>query len=186
MSVILASASPRRKELLKYAVSDFTVIPSKADETLPDDITAEQAAEYLAVRKAEEVAAEHEFDAVIGCDTVVIIDGEILGKPANINVAREMLRRLSGRTHRVVTGVCIIRRQDILSFSECTEVEFYPLTDREIEEYVNTGDPMDKAGAYGIQSEGCVLVKGIKGDFFNVAGLPVARLKRELEKFGAL
>lgn len=183
MSVILASASPRRQELLKYAVKEFEIIPSAADETLPENIPAEESAEYLAKLKAAAVAAEHEFDTVIGCDTVVVLDGEIMGKPANIVKAREMLAKLSGRVHKVITGVCIRRRDNIVSFSECTEVEFYPLTEKEIADYAETGDPMDKAGAYGIQSEGCVLVKGIKGDFFNVVGLPVARLKRELLKF---
>lgn len=179
--VILASASPRRQELLKYAVRDFQIIPADTDETIPEDIAPEMAAEYLAVKKAEAVGKEHEFDTVIGCDTVVIIDNEILGKPVNINHAREMLKKLSGRKHKVITGVCVYQRGKASSFSQTTEVEFYPLTDKEIDAYVNTGDPMDKAGAYGIQSEGCVLVKGICGDFFNVVGLPVARLKRLLD-----
>lgn len=184
MALILASASPRRQELLKFAAEGFEIIPADADETLPPEISAEDAAEYLAKVKAAAVAETHEFDTVIGCDTVVVLDGEIMGKPRNINVAREMLEKLSGKVHKVITGVCIRRRDRIVSFSECTEVEFYPLTAAEIDAYVSTGDPMDKAGAYGIQSEGCVLVKGIKGDFFNVVGLPVARLKRELESFG--
>ncbi len=182
MSVILASASPRRQELLKFAVNDFEIIPSGADETLPDNTAPEKAAEFLAVKKALFVNREHEFDTVIGCDTVVILDNEVMGKPENINDARDMLHRLSGKTHKVITGVCICRRDRMKSFSEITEVEFYELTDKEIDDYVNTGDPMDKAGSYGIQSEGCTLVKGIRGDFFNVVGLPVARLKRELEK----
>lgn len=184
MSLILASASPRRQELLRFAAKDFRIIPAEADETIPAGVEAENAAEYLANVKAAAVAEKYEFDTVIGCDTVVVLDGEIMGKPENINVAREMLRKLSGRVHTVITGVCIRRRDKIISFSECTQVEFYPLDDREIEEYVSTGDPMDKAGAYGIQSEGCVLVKRINGDFFNVVGLPVARLKRELDKIG--
>ncbi len=182
MPVILASASPRRQELLKYAVKEFEIIPADVDETLPEGIPAEESAEYLAVQKAKAVAADHEFDTVIGCDTVVVLDNEIMGKPRNINHARQMLGRLSGRTHKVITGVCICRRGKSISFSQCTEVEFYELSDREIDEYVNTGDPMDKAGSYGIQSEGCVLVKEIHGDFFNVVGLPVAMLKRVLEK----
>ncbi len=183
MSVILASASPRRQELLKYAVKDFTVIPSRAEEKLPEDIAPEDCAVYLAGLKAAEVAKGHEFDTVIGCDTVVLLDNRIMGKPENIIKAREMLTALSGRVHKVITGVCIRRRDKEVRFSECTEVEFYPLTEKEISDYAETGDPMDKAGAYGIQSEGCILVKGIKGDFFNVVGLPVARLRRELTKF---
>ncbi len=182
--VILASASPRRQELLKLVVKDFSVCPADVDETLPEDIAAENAAEYLAVKKARAIAEnpEHMYDPVIGCDTVVVLDGEIMGKPRDINCAREMLTKLSGRVHKVITGVCICSRGKQRSFSEVTEVEFYPLTEKEIEDYIKTGDPMDKAGAYGIQSEGCMLVKGIKGDFFNVVGLPVARLKRELDK----
>ena len=182
MSVILASASPRRQELLRYAVSEFQIIPSDADETLPDNIEAESSAEFLAVKKAMAVAEKHENDIVIGCDTVVVLGDEIMGKPADKNDAAAMLSRLSGKVHKVITGVCICRNGRSMSFSECTEVEFYELSADDIESYVSTGDPMDKAGAYGIQSEGCVLVKGIKGDFFNVVGLPVARLKRMLEK----
>ena len=182
--IILASASPRRQELLKLAVKEFSICPADVDETLPEDIAAENAAEYLAVKKAKAVADDpgHIFDSVIGCDTVVLLDGEIMGKPRDINHAREMLTKLSGKAHKVITGVCICSRGKQVSFSETTEVEFYPLSEKEIEDYIRTGDPMDKAGAYGIQSEGCMLVKGIKGDFFNVVGLPVARLKRELDK----
>lgn len=178
--IILASASPRRQELLKFAAAEFEICPADVDETLPNDIPPESSAEFLAAKKAAAAAKSHEFDTVIGCDTVVICDGEIMGKPANINDARRMLRKLSGKVHCVITGVCIIANGRQKSFSECTEVEFYELSDKEIDDYVNTGDPMDKAGAYGIQTEGCVLVKRISGDFFNVVGLPVARLKREL------
>lgn len=183
MAYILASASPRRQELLRFAVSEFGICPADVDETIPEDINAENAAEYLAVKKAAHVAAAHEFDTVIGCDTIVLLEGRIMGKPRNINEAREMLKALSGRTHKVITGVCIHERGKAHSFSECTEVDFYELEDSEIEAYINTGDPMDKAGAYGIQTEGCMLVKGIRGDFFNVVGLPVARLKREMKKY---
>ncbi|MCI7767810.1 MAG: Maf family protein [Oscillospiraceae bacterium] len=182
--IILASASPRRQELLKMAVKDFSICPADVDETLPENISAENAAEYLAIKKAQAVASspEHIYDSVIGCDTIVVLEGEIMGKPRDINHAREMLTKLSGRVHKVITGVCVCSRGKQISFSETTEVEFYPLSEKEIEDYIRTGDPMDKAGSYGIQSEGCMLVKGIKGDFFNVVGLPVARLKRELDK----
>ena len=183
--IILASASPRRQELLKFAVRDFEICPADVDENLPEGTDADNAAEYLAVKKAEAVAAqpEHMYDSVIGCDTVVVLGDEIMGKPRDINAAREMLSKLSGNTHKVITGVCICSRGKRVSFSEVTEVEFYPLSEKEIEDYIATGDPMDKAGAYGIQSEGCMLVKGIKGDFFNVVGLPVARLRRVLDDF---
>lgn len=183
MLVLLASASPRRQELLKFAVPDFEICPADIDETIPPEIAPEKASEYLAVQKARAVAKVHPEDIVIGCDTVVLLDGEIMGKPKNEKNAFEMLSRLSGHTHKVITGVCICSKDGEKSFSQCTEVDFYPLTDEEIRAYIATGDPMDKAGAYGIQSEGCILVKGIRGDFFNVVGLPVARLRREIKSF---
>lgn len=183
MKTILASASPRRQELLKYAVKSFEIIPADIDETLPPDIPAESCAEYLAVQKAKAVSQEYPEAVVIGCDTVVICDGIIFGKPKDSDDARNMLRSLSGETHRVVTGVCLCRGQKLTSFSEVTEVEFYSLSDEEIDSYIQTGEPFDKAGAYGIQGFGSVLVKGIQGDFFNVVGLPVARLAREYKKF---
>lgn len=183
MKIILASASPRRQELLKYITPDFDVIPADVDETLPEWVAAEKSAEYLAVKKAEHIAAMYPESVVIGSDTVVISGGEILGKPTDKADAERMLKMLSGKVHRVITGVCIACGEKIRSFSQETKVKFYPLTEKEIRDYIATGDPMDKAGAYGIQSAGCVLVEGIEGDFFTVMGLPAARLKRELEEF---
>ncbi|MDE6764155.1 MAG: Maf family protein [Oscillospiraceae bacterium] len=183
MNVILASASPRRKELLGYVVPRFDVIPADVDETLPEGVSAEKCAEFLAVKKAEHISVTYPESVVIGSDTVVIVDGEILGKPADEADAYRMLKRLSGKIHTVVTGVCISQGKKKKSFSEATKVEFYPLSDEEIRCYIATGDPMDKAGAYGIQGEGCILIKGIEGDFFTVMGLPAARLKRELSEF---
>ena len=183
MNVILASASPRRKELLGYIVPRFEIIPADVDETLPKEIPAEKSAKFLAVKKAEHISAQHPESIVIGSGTVVIVDGEILGKPADEADAYRMLKKLSGKTHTVVTGVCIFQGEKKKSFSEATQVEFYPLSEEEIRDYIATGDPMDKAGAYGIQGEGCVLIKGIEGDFFTVMGLPAARLKRELAEF---
>ncbi|MDE6745604.1 MAG: Maf family protein [Oscillospiraceae bacterium] len=183
MNVILASASPRRKELLGYIVPCFEIIPADVDETLPEEIPAEKSAEFLAVKKAEHISAQYPKSIVIGSDTVVVIDGEILGKPADEADAYRMLKKLSGKVHTVVTGVCISQGEKKKSFSEATRVEFYPLSEEEIRDYISTGDPMDKAGAYGIQGEGCVLIKGIEGDFFTVMGLPAARLKRELAEF---
>lgn len=183
MNVILASASPRRKELLSYIVPRFEIIPADVDETLPEEISSEKSAEFLAVKKAEHISAQYPESIVIGSDTVVIVDGEILGKPSDEADAYRMLKKLSGKIHTVVTGVCISRGEKKKSFSEATRVEFYPLSDEEIHDYIATGDPMDKAGAYGIQGEGCVLIKGIEGDFFTVMGLPAARLKRELAEF---
>lgn len=183
MNIILASASPRRQELLGYIFDSFECIPAQIDETLPEDIGTENAAEYLAVKKAEHIAAQHPDDLVIGCDTVVLYGGSIFGKPKDEAEAREMLRALSGKTHHVVTGVCMIRGEKKSSFSDITEVEFYPLSDTEIDRYIATGSPMDKAGAYGIQDKQFLPVKRISGDYFNVVGLPAARLRREAEKF---
>ena len=178
---ILASASPRRKELFEMITADFTVMPADVDETLPQGIPAEEAPVYLAEKKAEHIAGMNKNDTVIGCDTVVIVDDMILGKPADAEDAHRMLSMLSGRVHKVITGVCVIENGEKHCFSECTEVEFYPLSDKLIDEYIATGDPFDKAGAYGIQTWSFRFVKGIKGDYFNVVGLPVGRLARALE-----
>lgn len=184
--IILASQSPRRQELIANITSDFTVIVSEAEEILPEGIAPEEVPAYLACLKAGAVAADHPDDTVIGADTVVILDGAILGKPRDKDDAVRMLRALSGKAHIVVTGCAVYQGSNRITFSESTRVEFYPLGDREILEYIATGEPFDKAGAYGIQGRGCVLVKRIEGDYFNVMGLPVARLKRELEGIGAL
>lgn len=183
MKIILASASPRRQELLKYIVPEFEVIPADIDETLPADIPAEKSAEYLAREKALHIAEKYLDRVVIGSDTVVITGGEILGKPADEADAERMLTLLSGKSHKVVTGVCIAAAGKYDSFSEETTVKFYPLTREEILGYIAAGESMDKAGAYGIQGCGCTLVEGIEGDFFNVMGLPAASLKRRLKKF---
>lgn len=183
MKLILASQSPRRRELLKLITPDFEVIPSSFDENSVPVEPADYYAERLARAKALTVARENPEAVVIGCDTVVLLAGRVLGKPADREDAREMLRFLSGRTHKVITGVSLVHGQRTVSFSQVTEVEFFNLTDREIEEYLSTGEPFDKAGAYGIQGYGSLLVEEVRGDFFNVVGLPVARLKRELDVF---
>lgn len=181
--IILASQSPRRQELLRDIVSDFEIIPSNADETVESDIKALDVPQYLALIKARDISAMHKEDIVIGSDTVVIVDDTVLNKPKSEQDAYRMLRLLSGRKHIVCTGCAIVCGEKESSFSVVTEVEFYDLSDDEINAYIKTRDCMDKAGAYGIQSQGKTLVKGIYGDFFNVVGLPVARLKRELELF---
>ena len=179
--IILASASPRRQELLKLIFDDFTVEPSDIDETVRRSIELEQYPEYLALKKSRHVAEKNHFDdIVIGCDTGVFIGDIMLGKPKDEEQAREMLKLLSGKTHRVITGVSIFYKGQNISFSEVTEVEFYNLTDTDIDEYIATGEPMDKAGAYGIQGKGALLVKRIKGDFYNVVGLPVGELKQKI------
>lgn len=183
---ILASQSPRRQELIGNILSEYDVIVSDVEETLPDGIAPEEVPAYLAGVKARAVAEEHPDDVVIGADTVVILDGQVLGKPKDKDDAFQMLRALSGKAHTVITGCAIIHNGRMTTFADHTRVEFYPLSDREILDYIATGEPFDKAGAYGIQGRGCVLVKRIEGDFFNVMGLPVARLKREMEREGAL
>ena len=182
--LILASASPRRRELMEKFHIPFKVVVSGNEEKIPDGIRPEELAEYLAGEKAKDVLRICRDDTVIGADTVVLCDGEILGKPADREEARRMLRLLSGRRHEVITGVSIISKDKRVDFSSSCMVEFYPLTEEEIEAYIDTGEPMDKAGAYGIQGEGALLVKGISGDFYTVMGLPVAELYRRLADLG--
>jgi len=173
MDVILASASPRRQELLRYIVPDFKVIPADVDESIPENIDVSDVAQYLACKKAEHIGKIYPDSLVIGSDTVVVVGDEILGKPSDEKEAYDMLSKLSGKVHRVITGVCLVQGDRKESFSQETKVRFYELDESEILGYIKTGDPMDKAGAYGIQGEGCVLVEGIEGDFFTVMGLPL-------------
>ena len=180
--LILASASPRRKELISIISKDVSIKPAEVDESFTNDIKAENVPEMLAVRKAAFVAKEYPNDTVIGCDTSVIIDGVILGKPTDCEDAKRMLRMLSGKTHKVITGCAIFKCCRSLSFSEVTDVTFYSLTEKEIDDYVHTMEPMDKAGSYGIQGYGSLLVKEIHGDYFNVVGLPVGKLNKMLKK----
>ncbi len=179
--LILASQSPRRRELLKFIDEDFIIKSAEVDETLPQDITPENAVLYLSKIKAEPFKSDG--DTVIGADTVVAIDGKILGKPNDENEAIAMLRLLSGREHSVFTGVTIIKANKEKSFFAETRVKFYELSDKMIYDYIKTGEPFDKAGAYGIQGCGCLLVEKIDGDYFNVVGLPVAKLNRLLLDF---
>ena len=181
--IILASQSPRRQELIRNITDNFEVIVSPAEEILPDGIAPEEAPVFLAGIKARAVAERYPERIVIGADTVVILDGVILGKPADPADAARMLSALSGKTHTVITGCCIRQGQRERRFSQRTEVVFYPLTDREIAEYVASGDPLDKAGAYGIQGRASLFVRGISGDYFNVMGLPIGLLNRELCAF---
>lgn len=174
MNVVLASASPRRRELLERAGLSFEVVVSPAEEIHDASMDPEALCELNATLKAEAVAAKRPDATVIGADTLVFIDGEPLGKPAGIEEARSMLRRLSGRTHRVCTGVCVIfpgGRAKV--FHGTTEVDFLPLDDDGIDAYFALVNPFDKAGAYGIQEYGEMIVAGIRGGFENVMGLPV-------------
>ena len=182
--LILASNSPRRKELLKLITPDFTVIPAKIDEAVDSSVPLFSRPQYLAEKKAKYIFTNgHNEDTVIGSDTGVFIDDVMLGKPENADDARRMLKMLSGRCHRVITGCCIISDKGCKTFSQITEVEFYALSDTDINDYILTHEPDDKAGAYGIQGKGAILVKGIYGDYFNVVGLPVSLLNQKLKAF---
>lgn len=187
--VILASASPRRRKLLAQIGIDFEIMASDKEER----ITAEEPAEicmHLAMQKALDVQnqlCDRDLAGytIIGADTIVVLDREILGKPKNEEHASSMLRELSGREHQVYTGVCVVRGHDVRTFAEKTDVYVAPLTDRDIEAYIATGDPMDKAGAYGIQGIFAKHIEKIDGDYFNVVGLPIGRLWREYLNFEA-
>lgn len=180
--LILASASPRRQELLQLITPDFSVVTLPTAEDGVDHLSPAQAVQTLAQRKALAVASQRPQDLVIGADTLVALEHEQLGKPQSPKEAVEMLTKLSGRIHQVYTGVCVASSTHNSLFYSVTQVEFYPLTLCEIENYVQTGEPMDKAGSYGIQEQGALFVKGIVGDYYNVMGLPVALLNRVLQQ----
>ncbi len=184
MSLILASASPRRRELLARFGVPFSVDPADVPEALPPGADAAETVRALSEAKARAAAARHPDDVVIGADTVVELDGAILGKPGDEEEAFSMLRALSGREHRVWTGVTLVRGGTCVSEVERTRVFFRPLTDAEIRAYIATGEPADKAGAYGYQGLAGLFVERIDGDFFNVVGLPLCRLGRMLETMG--
>ena len=183
--VILASASPRRRELLRLVGIDHEVRPADIDESyLPGERPAAHA-ERLARGKAETIAATAGDDVVtIGSDTIVVVDGDVLGKPRDRDEARRMLRRLSGRSHVVMTGVAVSWRGKTLSGVEEVGVTFRSLSDDEIARYIDTGEPMDKAGAYGIQGFGATIVERVDGDYFAVMGLALNRLARLLRDAG--
>ena len=182
--VILASASPRRQELIKLIFDNFEILPADCDETLSEGIGAREAVEYLSEikNKASRKLTEKE-NLVISADTVVAVGDEILGKPVDKEDARRMISLLSGKVHQVYTGVTLSLNGKTKTFSEKTDVEFFDLTEDEIEEYISSKEPYDKAGAYGIQGKAGLLVKGINGDYYNVVGFPIARLKREILEF---
>ncbi|MGE5708151.1 MAG: Maf family protein [Bacteroidota bacterium] len=183
--LILASASPRREQLLKQIGLSFRVIPSNASEDIDPTWTPREAAEKIALRKAEDVAREHpEADLVIGADTVVVLCDEILGKPANRMDAFLMLGKLSGRTHEVITGFAVLGKDGRCVDSSRTSVTFRTLHPQEIETYVATGEPLDKAGAYAIQGLGGLFVERIEGCYPNVVGLPLPGIDRALRQLG--
>lgn len=183
-NIILASASPRRRELLKLICEDFKSVSPDVDETVPDQVEILKRPQFLAVKKAMHVwGCLSEKAVVIGCDTGVFIDDEMLGKPKDEEEAFSMLKKLQGKDHLVVTGCCITDGTHKREFSVASRVFFYPLSDEDIKDYIATGEPMDKAGAYGIQGKGSLLIEKIQGDYFNIVGLPLSTLTRELKAF---
>lgn len=210
--LVLASASPRRRELLSQIGLEFTVMPSTKEENaktteagaLVQELSRQKAVdiwEQLSGGQGQNPDADQEQSSeetqepnlngkrqpellVIGADTVVCCEGKILGKPHSREAAAEMLTALQGRSHEVYTGVTLYSQSETVTFFECTQVEFYPMTEVEISEYIDSKEPMDKAGAYGIQGLGARFVKGIRGDYNNVVGLPVGRLYQELKSRG--
>ena len=182
MFLILASASPRRRELLQRIVPNFTVEPTDMDESAADLLPARQRPAFLAREKATLISRRHPGELVLGCDTGVILDDQMLGKPADYTEACAMLKALSGRTHEVITGCCLAQNGLTWCFSTVTRVTFYPLSPQQIANYAATSEPYDKAGGYGIQGAGSVFVRSIAGDYYNVVGLPVSALARVLRR----
>jgi septum formation protein len=182
--IILASGSPRRKQLLELAEISFEIIVSDIEETFPAELSATQIAMHIAENKATAVLKNldnKDAQTIIAADTVVVLNNEILGKPLDRKDAIEILSKLSGKVHKVITGVCILSAEKKILFSEETEVEFHALSNTQIEFYIDHYKPYDKAGAYAIQEWiGAIGIKSIKGDFYNVMGLPVSRVVEEL------
>ena len=181
MEVILASQSPRRKELMGLFHIPFTVRVSDADETMPPELSPAEAVALVSRRKAEAVPRQAD-DLVIAADTIVVLGEEILGKPKDPADARRMLHLLSGRDHQVMTGMTLLRGETAMVCTEITDIHFRPLSDREIDAYIRTGEPMDKAGSYGIQGGAALFAERLVGDYYNVMGLPVCRLGQLLRQ----
>jgi len=181
--LVLASASPRRVALLRQAGAEFTVVDPGPDRPWPGQAEPRHGVRALALAKARGVAAERPAAVVVGADTIVVVRGERLGKPADRDQALAMLRRLHGRKHEVWTGLAIVHRAQQRTAAECTTVRMAKLSERDLADYVATGESLDKAGAYGVQGLAGQFVKAIDGDFFNVVGLPLAKLRALLEEF---
>lgn len=183
--IILASGSPRRKELLRQIGVTFEVVKAEGEEIITSSVPTE-AVQELSMQKAREVADKCDGTVIIGADTVVAADGQILGKPKSREDAVHMLGMLQGRDHEVITGVTVILKNSgkVLNFAEVTKVHVFPMTRTQIENYADSGEPMDKAGAYGIQGLFAVYVSGIEGDYNNVVGLPIGRLYQEVLSAG--
>lgn len=178
---ILASKSPRRHELLEFLIEDFTIESSEIEETIDGSLTNEEVVMDLALQKAQDISNRNIDFYVLGFDTLVILDDKPLGKPKNSKEAFEMLCSLRGRTHRVLTGCAIVMNDYKDTFYEFADVTFADITDEEIYRYIETGEPMDKAGAYGIQKHGAKFVTKVNGDFYTVMGMPIHKLYERLK-----
>ena len=181
--VILASGSPRRKELLSLLNINFEAIPADIDEQIDPNNDLVKEIEKLSYQKANHIFMQYKDCLVIGSDTIVKIGNNVLGKPKTYDQAKDMLKLLSNNTHEVVTGVTILNGDTTETFSSIAKVTFYPLSEQEIDEYIKTNEPMDKAGAYAIQGIGSKFIKAIDGDFYTIMGLPIAELYHRLQKY---
>lgn len=181
--IVLASQSPRRKQLLQWAEVDFEIIIEPTDETYPDGLTPEKVAVHIARQKAAAVRNKTN-ETILAADTIVVLGDEIIGKPKDRDDAVAILQKLSGAHHKVITGVVIVKGEKEVAFADVTDVEFHPLTASQLQFYVDKYQPYDKAGAYAIQEWiGVVGIKSINGDFYNVMGLPVSRVVQALQQF---
>lgn len=183
MKIILASKSPRRTEILSLMNVDHIIIPSTEEEIIEPGLTPEEVVKSLAYQKARSISKQYPFDLVIGSDTIVVINNQILGKPKDYNDAVRMLKLLQNNTHQVMTGVSLIQNNNIDTFVDIAEVTFKEMTQEDIDTYLNLDKPFDKAGAYGIQDEHANFVKEIKGDYYTIMGLPKNKLQQHLTKF---
>lgn len=181
---ILASQSPRRRELLSMLGLEFEIITADIDETMDQTLSVEQAVAEVSRKKAEAVGKNHPGRLVVAADTIVVVDGRVLGKPHSREEAAQMLRSLSGRSHTVMTAFCLYRDEVISTHVEQTDLKFKILSEEEIAAYIATGSPMDKAGAYGIQDGAAVFVERLNGDYYNVMGLPLCALVKCLRSCG--
>lgn len=188
-NIILASGSPRRKEILEQIGVEFRIVTSNDEEVIQKS-NPKEVVEELATRKACSVASDmEEGTIVIGADTMVALDGQVMGKPKDEQDAKEMIRKLQGKKHQVYTGVCAVvkeagKENRCIGFVQATDVWVYPMTEKQIDDYVATGEPLDKAGAYGIQGKFAVYIEKIEGDYLNIVGFPVSKLYRKLLEEG--
>lgn len=180
---ILASQSPRRAELLKYLDIPFSIVPSDIDETIDFSQPPIEEIKRLAYKKAKDVLSRNENALVLGADTVVVVDNEILGKPKDKEEAFSMLKKLANRKHQVITGVCLISQDKTDAFASVSEVYFHDLSDDEILSYIENEKPFDKAGAYGIQGKAALFIERIDGDYYSIMGLPIALIYQHLKAF---